>query len=257
MGDLMRYPQIVTRQEREFDLDMPAAASWRRNTWAPPVFDTPIVDPVEYSVVSPVRSPSWGADVLVPFGQSLFTALFVGLCVGTLAVWCRWTWRIPVTVAAVAAVLVWFVTLVDTRQLLRKVESVIGRDLDRDGHVGPQQHATSFTVRLEEPGKFARDLFLQFDGVQPVQLNELFVGALRGDSLAESGWTGEGRLFSKPKFIMVRDALIKADLLAWVNVAAHAQGLGLTRSGRPVLQRWVDEYARTQAHAGDDVENQV
>jgi len=146
-----------------------------------------------------------------------------------LTVWLRWTWRIPVTLAAVSAVLVWFVTLVDTRQLLRKVESVVGQDVDGDGEIAPQQHVTSIAVRLEEPGEFARDLFLRFDGVQPVQLNELFLGALRGVSLAESRWTGDGQIFSKAKFVMVRERLIEADLLAWNNVTAHAQGVGLTR----------------------------
>jgi len=182
------------------------------------------------------------------------TALFVGVVFGVLAVWLGWRPHIPVLAAAISAALVWFVTLNDMRALLRRVEVWTGKDLDRDGHIGTQ-HTTSLNVRVEQDGRGPRDLFLRFEGVRPEQLHELFKGALRGDSLSESKWTGAGKLFSKPKFCDVRDALLDADLLRWQNKDAHAQGLSVTRSGKAVLARWVADYARTHTHALDGTEN--
>ena len=232
-------------------LDVPAHP-WQRHTWTPP--DSLPVEPLEYSTTSPVRVPSVGADVAVPFLQSVATGAFVGLLSGAVIMWQAWPWQLPVMLATIAAAMMWFTVLTDTRQLLRKVETFVNRDIDKDGHIGTR-HTTCIDVRVEQEGRGPRDLFLQFDDVRPEQLNDLFRGALRGDSLSESRWTGAGKLFSKPKYGQVRDALLDADLVAWVNTEAHAQGLSLSKSGQAVLGRWVEEYDRTHAQARDGTQN--
>ena len=148
----------------------------------------------------------------------------------------------------------WFSAVADTRSLLRKVETFVGKDLDRDGHVG-KRHTTSINVRVEQDGRGPQDLFLQFEDVRPEQLNELFMAVLRGNSMSESSWTGAGKLLSKKRFRAVRDGLMDADLLRWQNEDAHAQGLTLTKAGRAVLSRWVADFARTHTHAQDGTQN--
>jgi len=244
-------PHIVTRNDPNW-LDVPAAQTWQRNAYTPTSIP---IDAAQYSTEQPVRVPSWGADVAVPIGQAVGTGVFIGVVSGVLAIWLGWAWQIPILTAAIGAAVIWFVTLNDMRALLRRVEVWTGKDLDRDGHIGPQKHTTEINVRIEQDGRGPRDLFLRFEGVRPEQLHELFKGALRGDSLSESKWTGAGKLFSKPKYCDVRDALLDAGLLRWQNEDAHAQGLSVTKSGKAVLQRWCDEFARTQAHALDGTEN--
>jgi len=240
--------QIVTRDDPMW-LDV--VQPFQRNTWTPP--EGLPVDPVEYHAEQATRIPSVGADVSVPFLQAVGTGVFVGVFSGSLAIWQGFSWQIPVLLATISAALMWFSAVADTRSLLRKVETFVNRDLDRDGHIG--EHITSINIRVEQDGRGPQDLFLRFEGVRPEQLHELFQAALRGDSLSESRWTGGGKLFSKPKFCDVRDGLLDADLLRWQNEDAHAQGLTLTKSGKAVLTRWCDEFARTHTHAQDGTQN--
>ena len=243
-------PPPLHRGAPDYWLDAPAAP-WQRNAWTPSA--PPTIDPIEYSTEQAVRVPSWQADVLVPLGQSLATGAFVLLVSGTLAIWQGWDWQLPVMLSALAGAGMWLTALTDTRGLLRSVETYTGKDLDQDGHIGT--HTTSINVRVEQEGRGPRDLFLQFEDVRPEQLNELFRGALRGDSLSETKWTGGGKLFSKKRFRAVRDGLMDADLLRWQNEDAHAQGLALTKSGQAVLTRWCEDYAGTHTHAPDGMAN--
>ena len=155
---------------------------------------------------------------------------------------------------AMSGAAMWFTALTDTRALLRRVETFAGRDLDGDGHIGTR-HTTSINVRVEQEGRGPQDLFLQFEDVRPEQLNDLFRGALRGDSLSESRWTGAGKTFSKPKYCDVRDGLLDAHLLQWQNADSHSQGLSVTKAGKAVLTRWVADYAGTHTQAQDGTQN--
>jgi len=169
------------------------------------------------------------------------TALFVGVVFGALTIWQSWPWQVPVMLSALAAAAMWFTVLTDTRALLRRVETFIGRDLDGDKHIG-KQHTTSINVRVEQEGRGPQDLFLQFEDVRPEQLSQLFTGALRGESLGEARWSGDGKPFSRKTYRAVRDGLIEADLLAWRDSDHRKQGLTLTKSGRPVLERWIEQF---------------
>jgi len=234
---LMRAtPHVITRDD---PLWLDVAQPWQRNTWTPPA-SLPI-EPLEFTSEQATRVPSVGADVHVPFLQAVGTAIFIGVISGSLAIWLGWGWQIPVMLAAISAALMWFSAVADTRALLRRIETFVGKDLDRDGHIG-KQHTTSINVRVAETGRSPKDLFLQFEDVRPEQLSQLFVGALRGESLGESRWSGDGKPFSRKTYRAVRDGLVEADLLTWKDNEHRKQGLTLTRSGRPVLEKWIEHY---------------
>ena len=240
---------IVTRDD-PYWLDV-SAPTWQ-STWTPPA-SLP-VEPVEYHTEQATRIPSVGADVHVPFLQAVGTAIFIGVISGSLAFWLAWAWNVPVILAGLSAAAMWFSAVADTRALLRRVETFIGKDPGPAGRIG-KQHTTSINVRVEQDGRGPRDLFLQFEDVRPEQLNELFMAVLRGNSMSESSWTGAGKLLSKKRFRAVRDGLMDADLLRWQNEDAHAQGLTLTKAGRAVLSRWCEDFARRHTHAQDGTEN--
>jgi len=102
----------------------------------------------------PARAASVAADVQVPALQAVITGAFVGAGCFIGALWLtlhnRWGWYIPPAAGALAwlatAGLMWSNLLTDSRALLRRVESYIGRDLDRDGKVGPPE---TVSIRVE------------------------------------------------------------------------------------------------------------
>ena len=67
---------------------------------------------------------------------------------------------------------------------------------------------------------------------------------LRGQSLAESYWTGKQGLFSRSQFSELRAALLAAGVITWKNPEAHAQGIALTERGREVFQQLTGDGGR-------------
>lgn len=104
----------------------------------------------EYSVETPGRSPSPVADVVVPVLQAVVSGLLAG---GGAAIGAAKLTEVDPALAGgmsalVVAAIVWLKLLVDSRRLLRKVETWTRQDLDGDGLVGDPEHETVRT-RIE------------------------------------------------------------------------------------------------------------
>ena len=124
----------------------------------------------------PARAASVQADVQVPALQAAVTGLFVGAAATIGALWLTlhnaWPWYIPPAVGGLAWLVVagvmWSNLLTDSRALLRKVESYIGRD---DDEPGPPENMSIRVETLEpESGRTTYDLLGHRDEVRRVFL---------------------------------------------------------------------------------------
>jgi len=185
----------------------------------------------EFSRETPVRDASVESDVRVPLLQALVTASVAGL-LATLGVALRgWHWTTPVVVAVVTFALAWWFLLLDHRKLLRRVETLVGADLDGDGQIG-NEFRIEITEKLSD-GR-TRMKFCEFPG-RPRDVQRFALAALNGQLTVH----GNHRL-SRRTFEQLRDEALARGLLAWVNPEARNQGVELTRVGRRVFERMLD-----------------
>ncbi len=152
LGAMMRQPTATRSDGWQIYRSGPGAATvekWR-----------------EIRFEQPARAASVQADVQVPALQAAVTGLFVGAGFFIGALWLTiakgWAWYIPPSAGALAwlatAGLMWSNLLTDSRALLRKVESYVGRDLDGDGKVGPPETVSIRVEAVEEKGHTTYDI---------------------------------------------------------------------------------------------------
>ena len=203
----------------------------------------------EITYTEPARAANTEGDVAVPLLQALITGALTGtvtlilmaMFFSTLRenVWPELRfWHLIYTwlgTTAIVTLIKWRDLLDDSRDLLRKMETYIGQDLDGDGHVGEPER-----VRLEMVDK--RDgKNRQMFGDIPVdrQRMETFMrAALNGQSLTVSRWTGSAGLFSRSEFGAMCDTLRRAGILAWDG--SKNQGQILTRAGQAAFRNHLE-----------------
>jgi len=183
----------------------------------------------------PIRAPEVGGDVLVPLLRAVISGAMLAALSGVAALVIGWPWWVPVGVAGMFSVAVWFSCGLSDK-LLWASEIVTGKDLDQDGRIGQPA-----TVRVEVSDLDQRQLrFMELPGT-PEALQQLAHGVLTGKTLAEAEWTGKGRPYSRNEFRDMRAQLLERGIVTWRNDEAPSQGVELTRVGRAVF----DEIART------------
>jgi hypothetical protein len=199
----------------------------------------------------PARAQNLESDFLVPL--ALAGATFGIVTIG--ALWLAWnmrgfTWPMAITAGFIFAGGMWFALVLANRKLLWIVERVANFDLDGDGYTG-QPEPPARPVALEIVHKSEADSFRQmfrFDlpaGVTEDDFREFALGVVNEHrGLAESSWTGAGKLFSKAKYNELLNTLDQAGLVRWRNPAAPAQGRELTPAGSRSLRSWL-KIART------------
>jgi len=190
----------------------------------------------EFVRETPLGQPTIEGSVAVPALQSLLCGCAAGvLAVFPTAAW-DWPWWSPLAAAGGASALAWAVILADARKLLRKVETWIGADLDRDGYVGEEPAPpASVQVTIEEEKQHGRRLsYVQFDA-SPSEVRR-FAEAALADRL-----TIHGVGLSRHVFERLRGEALERGLLRWRDERAHRLGLQVTRAGRAVFDRLLQE----------------
>lgn len=215
----------------------------------------------EASRERPARPMNVESDVVTPLVQALALGGFVfgAFFVGGLAFKApELTMHAACFSGLVSGGAFYFVIVLANRRLLWVAERLINDDLNGDGHVGrppapdgsPPPPLELEVVHRNEHGLFSQ----MFRSPLPAGVSEdafyQFARAVgQGRGLAETGWTGRGKPFSRTSYSDLLDALTQAGLVRWINPSARAQGRELTEPGRRALRRYV--AARTHAHAND------
>jgi len=192
------------------------------------------------------RKVTLESDAWLPAMQALLIAsgwaIVAALAVGILAYFAHWPWWVipAVLLATFAVTFASHVTSIiqERRELLWKLETQEGRDLDGDGVVGKPEPFTVELVTKHAGGQ--RMQFIEF-GVEEERARMLAKGLVAGRPFSESEWTGGGRPFSRREFRELRTELLERGLLEWRNPRAPAQGVELTAPGRHVMQRLAQE----------------
>jgi len=165
------------------------------------------------------------AGVKTPLAQAVITGLAVGAVTVILAVWKGWPWVTPIVAAVIAAALSWWLLLLNTRGLLKTVETVINRDLDGDGRIG-------FTVEVTDLTDGKKQVRYCHFPARPDQVVAFAAAMLNGQTTIYGNHGLSRRVFSR-----LRDEAIARGLCTWVDPQAHTQGMELTRAGEHVFER--------------------
>jgi len=201
----------------------------------------------EVTFESPAREPNIDSDVAVPALQAAVTGCAIGFITSGL------TWAVlsqkweHIFILGCAAGLIsftytWWQLLDDQRSLLRTVERYVGRDLDGDGVIGTQKPAAVRLEMYQDNGAYSDVAKIAMFASLPVdeaRFTTLIKGALSGQPLTQSRWTGGSGPFSRSEFDNVMAALEEANVVRWIDSNNHAQGRELTRPGKSALHAWL------------------
>ena len=168
------------------------------------------------------------SGVKVPLLQSAITGAVTGVVSVIPTVYYHWPWTIPLVLAVGTFGFTWWLLLQDTRRLLRRVETFIGADLDRGGHVGDPQ----FTVEVTDLSNGKKRMSYCHFPARREQVLSFAVAALNDQLTVYGGHKLSRRVFSK-----LRDEAVARGLISWVDPGAHTQGVGLTKVGQHVFER--------------------
>ena len=166
--------------------------------------------------------------VKLPLAQALLITMAVVMLTTLITVVKGWAWTIPVSAGIVAFALSLWLLVLDSRRLLRKVETLVGADLDGDGKVG-------FAVEITDLTDGKRQMCIRDSPCRPEYVRRFAQAAIGGTP------TPEGAAMGRRKFNAIRDEALRRGLLAWKDRDHHAQGLETTLVGKAVFRRLLEE----------------
>jgi len=247
-----KKPLLITRAD-PLGVRQPSAREYYQTTQPIPAGSVGITPnaqiPTSWQEISysePVREANKESDVYVPLFQALITGLFValglGLVVGVMGSYQSWPWWSGFAAAGVSFVFVslwkWQDLLTDSRDLLRKVETIVARDLDGDGMIGQPQPAPSpEPVKIEivkEKTGARQTLFSDLPCNVPA-FRSWAEAAIHDRSLAIGTWTGAGRPFSRSEYEQLMAIMEQAGIVS----PPTSQGRKPRRPGRAALKQYL------------------
>lgn len=237
------------RQRRIMTYQSTALTPWQPETGAPAVNGS-----FEASRVVPVRPQNLESDFLTPLFQALGTGAFVTIGAGLFA-WSTpgLTWVFGIGCGVTAAAIHWTVAIVHNPANLQTVETIIRSDLNGDGAIGEPPPARPVALEIthrNEGGTFNRMFRCDLPiGVTETDFREFAMGVIEeGRGLAESGWIGSGKPFSRQSYNALLTALEQAGIIRWKDAINHAVGRELTPSGARALRNWL-KMPLTHSHS--------
>jgi len=179
----------------------------------------------EYSRETPQADLSGlEAGVKTPLAQAAITATVCGLLVILGCVFKSWPVAAIPTTWVIVFSLAWWVLLLNTRGLLKTVETVTG-----------DPGAAAFSVEITlPPSEGKKMLFANFPGCRPEHLQRFARSAVDGIP------TPEGAALSRAKFNSIRDEGLRRGLIRWRDPEYHTLGLRTSSMGKVVFQRLLD-----------------
>jgi hypothetical protein len=195
----------------------------------------------EVTFEEPGRSPSPIADVAVPFLQAIISGILAGAgaAIGAAKLANVDPALIGSVVGLVVSGVVWSRLLVDTRRLLRKMETWTREDLDGDGVAGePQTETIRLEMHTHKPS--GRQTLFSDVPVSKAKFKLWAQGVTGGRSLALGSWTGSKGPFSRSEYDALMDAMDRARVVAWNNPDSPRSGRKVTRMGKAALKAWLE-----------------
>lgn len=214
---------------------------------------------------SPAFLPTKESNVIVPLLESLITGTFVGIC--TVAIvplvefrfgpyfiygdfWSGLKWGGGLFLGA--SFIQWLRLTGNYRNLLWRLETVSGADINNDGEIGPPP-AHQVQVKVEQGKSW------QFEDL-PGDAHALwsFADDVSGErvSFSEAGARKSG--YGAENYGRLRDQFIKRGWAGWRDPVNRQQGVELFRNGRSVLKAIAsDPPPPVQSDKGDDSDGKM
>lgn len=190
---------------------------------------------------TPTRTATIEADLLVPAGQALISALVTALPTAAIGMWFRWQWYAPLAVASITILVQWF-------RYLNHQER--GQAMLEEFSYSPGPPKPSPNARQGNPTPIRLDIYSRDDdhraaikivdlpsNVSGEDFKVLCQDVLAGKSLARSNWAGSGKLLSRDEY----DGLMSAMTDAGLIVTWPGAGKRLTNGGRHAIRRMIRE----------------
>lgn len=187
---------------------------------------------------SPAFLPTKEANVIVPLLESLITGAFVGVCTIAGVTWYRASFLDGLAwggISLLAASFVQWIRLTGSyRNLLWRLETVTGLDVDGSGEVGepepPKPPPIQVQVQQGQSWQFA-----ELPG-DPAMLH-LFAQKVTGGvvTFSEAGARQTG--YGAANFGLLRDVFIARHWAAWNHPTQRSQGVSLRQSGKTILEQ--------------------
>jgi hypothetical protein len=212
---------------------------------------------------SPAFLPTKESNVIVPLLEALITGAFVGIC--TMAIvpfidfrfgpyiirggfWNGLGWGGALFIGA--SFVQWIRLTGNYRNLLWRLETVSGVDVDNDGDIGQPAPPHKVQVQVEQGSRW------QFEDL-PGDAHALwqFADDVTNErvSFSEAGARKSG--YGAENYGRLRDVFIKRGWAGWRDVMNRQQGVELYRNGRSVLKAISsDPPPEAQSDKGDDTD---
>ncbi|KKK94246.1 hypothetical protein LCGC14_2684770 [marine sediment metagenome] len=190
---------------------------------------------------TPVRGPTIEADLLVPAGQALMSAVATMIPTTIIALWARWEWYAPILIGSATVLLQWFRFLNDQSRNTSIIEEfTYVADQGHNRKTSPPNDKLGLRMEVihKESGIKSRMQLLELpEQIGEVEFAEFLRDIAAGKSLARKNWTGDGKPFTRDTYDGMIDKLLSASV---VNRAGNS-GTKLTNGGRHAINAMIRE----------------
>lgn len=188
---------------------------------------------------TPAHRATIEADLLVPAGQTLISALVTALPTAAIGMWFRWEWYAPLAVASITVLVQWFRYLNHQERALAILEEFSyspGADQAQQKPSSPKPSPIRLDIfSRDDDFKAAIKIVDLPSDVSGEEFKTLCQDVLAGKSLARKNWAGPGKEFSRDQYDNLMTAMLDAGLIATVPGA----GKKLTNGGRHAIRRMI------------------
>lgn len=182
---------------------------------------------------SPAFLPTKESNVIVPLLESLITGAFIGVSVTAVVIyqygfWAGLTWG---GVSLLGASFVQWIRLTGNyRNLLWKLETITGQDLDDSGDIGPPAPPPPIRVEVQE-GQSLKFADLPGDRAALIEFAKKVNSGIV--TFSEAGARRAG--YGAAEFGRLRDVFIARHWAYWNHPTQRQQGVTLRQSGKTIL----------------------
>ena len=194
------------------------------------------VRPNERYQKSQAEKPELEASVLVPLIQSLVTAILSGLVAASFA-YCfdGSVLKSFCIVSSVTAILVWLMLLKESREILWLVETLVGKDFDKDDSVGRPPDVNVEVINQQE----GRTKSIKYSKL-PVEITEEDLTVIASIVIDKGRDFSRNNLshLSPKKYSALIKYLMKSGMMVFKNGKNKANGVELTAVGRSLFKKY-------------------
>ena len=176
---------------------------------------------------TPTGRPSLAGDVAVPFLQALITALVVAIVAIPLTIAFGKPWWLPLVIASVVLLVVWWVLLWGGRELLWTTETIINENVPASAQRALPAPRVEVAVNQERHTELD-------DLPGPLPLLQKFAQGVTDDrwTFSERGAARSG--YGATAFKELRDIFLQRGWATWNVPGSPQQGVNLNGKGRAI-----------------------